>query len=848
MVQQQPDEARRMLDTFASVGATHFDLTHTGIDGEKRGFRPEQSLAQVKNSMPKLFPGAASRQNNIIVRPLSKTVHFVQLDDLDAGGLDRVGEAAFLTLETSPGNHQAWGAVSGLTTPEEAKDFARRLRKGTGADHSTSGATRVAGTTNYKRKYEPDFPTVRIGATAPGRVVTKEQLEAMGLVAAPEPEIPPRHSPPGHRREGPAMSQRHARRYGRIMPVRSPERRPAANVRASSSGSVLLFLGNGDGTFGTPTSYAVGYVPTAMATASFRANGRTHVVVANLNPDNATGTIQVLFGDGQGHLSTSSTVNIDVPPAALSVADFNGDGFPDILVTGTDGSVNLLLNDATGLFSAVNTITTSPLPTFTAVGDFNGDGLPDYVQITQDSFAPSTASSLFRVQVASIPPNDPLTISEFLNSASSQASLATTAQTLPAGTDVLTAIYAGDANFTKLASAGVSVTVTKTVPALTWAQPAPIEYGTPLSATQLDATASVPGATTYSSAAGAVLPPGTNTVTATFVPTDAFDYAGATASQAITVAAPGLSSISPSVATGGTGGATITVTGQGFINGAIVNWNGSPLATTWVNLGQLTATVPAALLTTSGKNTITVTDPGNIAVLGTATFTIVAGTAVAQASASAMATPGQNSSVTLTVDPYPVPITATLTLAFTPTAPNTVSDPTVLFPNNTTTDVIQIPANSSTPIPAIDFSSGSTAGTITFTIQLVAGGTSVTPASLVPLAVSVPAGPPVINSVALTRSGTSMSTAIMGLSPTRNMTSATFTFTAAPGKSLKTTTATVDLTASFTGWYQSAASDTFGTTFLYMQPFTLNTDASDVASISVTLTNSQGVSQSASAQ
>jgi hypothetical protein len=47
----------------------------------------------------------------------------------------------------------------------------------------------VAGTTNYKRKYEPDFPTVRIAATAPGRVVTKEQVEAMGLVAAPEPEI-----------------------------------------------------------------------------------------------------------------------------------------------------------------------------------------------------------------------------------------------------------------------------------------------------------------------------------------------------------------------------------------------------------------------------------------------------------------------------------------------------------------------------------------------------------------------------------------------------------------------------------------------------------------------------------
>jgi RepB DNA-primase from phage plasmid len=188
---QQLDEALRMLDTFASVGATHFDLTHIDIDGEKRGFRPRQSLAQLKNSMPRLFPGAAERQNNIIVRPLSDKVHFVQLDDLDAAGLSRVGEAAFLILQTSPGNHQAWVAVSGLESPEEAKDFSRRLRKGAGADHSASGATRVAGTTNYKRKYEPDFPMVRISAATPGRFVTKEQVEAMGLVAAPEPEIAP---------------------------------------------------------------------------------------------------------------------------------------------------------------------------------------------------------------------------------------------------------------------------------------------------------------------------------------------------------------------------------------------------------------------------------------------------------------------------------------------------------------------------------------------------------------------------------------------------------------------------------------------------------------------------------
>ena len=184
---QYLDQALSMLDTFASVGATHFDLTHIDIDGEKRGFRREQSLAQLRNSLPKLFPGAEARQNNIIIRPLSDRVLFVQLDDLDDVALGRVGEATFLTLQTSPGNHQAWIAVSGLDNAADAKDFARRLRKGAGADPTASGATRVAVTTNYKRKYEPDFPTVAILAATPGRVATPAHLEALGLVAPPEP-------------------------------------------------------------------------------------------------------------------------------------------------------------------------------------------------------------------------------------------------------------------------------------------------------------------------------------------------------------------------------------------------------------------------------------------------------------------------------------------------------------------------------------------------------------------------------------------------------------------------------------------------------------------------------------
>jgi hypothetical protein len=70
---------------------------------------------------------------------------------------------------------------------EETKEFARRLCKGAGTDPSASGATRTAGTTNYKRKYEPDFPTVRIVDAVPGRIVTQAQLDTHGLVAPQEP-------------------------------------------------------------------------------------------------------------------------------------------------------------------------------------------------------------------------------------------------------------------------------------------------------------------------------------------------------------------------------------------------------------------------------------------------------------------------------------------------------------------------------------------------------------------------------------------------------------------------------------------------------------------------------------
>jgi photosystem II stability/assembly factor-like uncharacterized protein len=82
---------------------------------------------------------------------------------------------------------------------------------------------------------------------------------------------------------------------------------------------------------------------------------------------------------------------------------------------------------------------------------------------------------------------------------------------------------------------GLLNTVTPTTPTITWPQPAAITYGTALSVSQLDATANVPGTFVYTPAAGTVLNVGTQTLTATFTPTDSTDYTTATATQTLPV-------------------------------------------------------------------------------------------------------------------------------------------------------------------------------------------------------------------------------------------------------------------------------------------------------------------------
>ena len=81
-----------------------------------------------------------------------------------------------------------------------------------------------------------------------------------------------------------------------------------------------------------------------------------------------------------------------------------------------------------------------------------------------------------------------------------------------------------------------TINVQKGAPVITWADPAAITYGTPLGATQLDATASVPGTFAYTPAAGTVLSAGHGqALSVTFTPTDSIDYPTVTAPATINV-------------------------------------------------------------------------------------------------------------------------------------------------------------------------------------------------------------------------------------------------------------------------------------------------------------------------
>ena len=122
------------------------------------------------------------------------------------------------------------------------------------------------------------------------------------------------------------------------------------------------------------------------------------------------------------------------------------------------------------------------------------------------------------------------------------------------------------------ASDSVTLVVNKATPTITWANPAAITFGTALSATQLNATASVAGTFVYSPAAGTVPGAGSQTLSVTFTPTDTTDYSTATATVILVVnkAAPTITWANSVAITYGTALSATQLDATASVTGAFV--------------------------------------------------------------------------------------------------------------------------------------------------------------------------------------------------------------------------------------------------------------------------------------
>ena len=195
--------------------------------------------------------------------------------------------------------------------------------------------------------------------------------------------------------------------------------------------------------------------------------------------------------------------------------------------------------------------------------------------------------------------------------------------------------------------------VVKSTPVVAWSTPSPITFGTALSGTQLNATASyngttVPGTFAYTPAAGAMPGAGSDTLSVTFTPTDTTHYTTATGtvSLAVSKATPVLTWPTPSPITTGTALSATQLNAAAALNGTAVagTYAYTPTAGTVPAQGSdtlsvtFTPTDTSDYTTATGTVTLVVTNQSAPTITWATPAAITAGTALSATQLNAAAT------------------------------------------------------------------------------------------------------------------------------------------------------------------------------------------------------------------
>jgi FG-GAP-like repeat len=150
--------------------------------------------------------------------------------------------------------------------------------------------------------------------------------------------------------------------------------------------SVAILLGNGDGTFKSGQVLPFPNGSSYLVGADFKGDGVLDLAGSNYVGGScpSSGSVLVLLGKGDGSFAPAAiSPSAGSCPGPMAVRDFNGDGIADMVVLDSDDTITVLLGNGDGTFAAPLNFSAGPEsvivdhPIFLTVGDFNGDGLTD---------------------------------------------------------------------------------------------------------------------------------------------------------------------------------------------------------------------------------------------------------------------------------------------------------------------------------------------------------------------------------------------------------------------------------------------------------------------------------------
>lgn len=146
-----------------------------------------------------------------------------------------------------------------------------------------------------------------------------------------------------------------------------------ADLAIRSTANVIVYPGNGDGTFGTATSYAsaAGFY---MRTADVNGDGKIDLI----STGSSTSGISTLLGNGDGTFQTAITSTIISTPYGLTVGDVDQDGKPDVVLANSVSGIYFCRGNGNGTFSSGTAIYTGGTNLVSVESaDLNKDGKLD---------------------------------------------------------------------------------------------------------------------------------------------------------------------------------------------------------------------------------------------------------------------------------------------------------------------------------------------------------------------------------------------------------------------------------------------------------------------------------------